>query len=147
MSIKRHTVLKVGILLEFLFLFSFFGHAQLKKPNCKKVKTGTFYFYPAESKRQYVIVRDSSVQKEIDLKTNETTFFQVNWQNDCTFSTSFIKTTRILSERENFLLHFHNITIKILATNQDFYICKLAIDSLGSDPVIDTLWFKSKIKN
>ena len=144
MTIKNQNILKSGILLNCLFLFSFMVFAQVKKLNCKKVKIGTFYFYLAESKQQYIIVRDSFFQKELNLKTNETSFFQVNWQNDCTFSMRLIKTTRALSEFESSLFRSHTTTIKILAINQDFYIYKLVINSLNSKPVIDTLWFKPK---
>lgn len=143
MSIKIK-ILKSSILINCLFLSSFFVFAQVTKLNCKKVKIGTFYFYPAESKQPYMIVRDRSFQKEINLKTNETSFFQVNWQNDCMFNMRLIKTTRALSAFENSLFRSHTTTIKILVINQDFYICKLGIDSLNSKPVIDTLWFKPK---
>ena len=145
MNIKNNNILKSGVLLNCLFLFSFFVYAQVNKLSCKKVKTGTFYFYPAESRQQYIIVRDSFFQKEINLKTNDTSFFQIIWQNDCTFNMKFIKTTRILSELENSLFRTHTTTIKILAINQDFYIYRLVIDSLNSQPVIDTLWFKPKL--
>jgi len=144
MSIKDQNILKSSILINCLFLFSFTVFAQVKKLNCKRVKIGTFYFYPAESKQQYIIVRDSFFQKEINLKTNETSFFQVNWQNDCTFSMRLIKTTRALSEFESSLFRSHTTTIKILAINQKFYTYKLVINSLNSKPVIDTLWFKPK---
>lgn len=144
MIIKNQNILKSGILLNCLFLFSFTVFAQSKE-NCKKIKTGTFYFYPAESKQQYMIVRDRFLQKEINLKTNDTSFWKVNWQNDCTFSLKFIKITLPLSEFENSFFHSHNTVIKILAIYQDFYVFKQGLDSLNSKSVTDTLWFKPRL--
>ncbi len=135
---------KVSILLYFSFLFPLILFSQAKGLDCKHVRTGTFYFYPHESKQQYVIIRDSVLQKEINLKTNDTSLLKINWQSACIFKTKFINTTRPQSELEKSFFNSHVFVIEILFVKNDYYIFKQGLDSLNSKPMVDTLWFKPK---
>lgn len=141
MSIINQTVVKSGIVFNCLFLFSFIVFAQRKVPNCKKVKTGSFYFYPADSKQQYMIVRNSFLQMEINLKTNDTSFWKINWQNDCSVNMKFIKSTRLLSQFEDSFFHSHSVVVETLHVKNNYCVFKQGLDSLNYKSIIDTLWF------
>jgi hypothetical protein len=84
------------------------------------------------------------LQKEINLKTNDTSLLKVNWKSDCIFSTKLINTTRSLSEFEKSFFDSHASVIEILAVKKGYYTFKQGLDSLNSKPVTDTLWFKPR---
>ena len=137
--------MKVFLTINFLFLFPLILFGQVKSFDCQQIKTGTFYFYPHKSKHQYIIIRESLLQKEINLNTNDTSLWKVNWQNDCIFDLKFISITRILSEFEKSFFNSHFSVIEIIDVKQDYYIFQQGLDSLNSiNPVFDTLWFKTK---
>ena len=144
MIIRISNPVKISILLNFSFLFPSILLSQVKSFDCKQVKTGTFYFYPHESKQQYIIIRDGSFQKEINLTSNDTSLWKLNWQNDCVCNLKFIKITRPLSQFEKYFFNSHTSVIKILSVKNDYYIFKQGLDSLNSNAVTDTLWFKPK---
>src|ERR1700722_19176855 len=99
----------------FVFLFPLLLAGQSKTPDCRKVKTGTFYFYPANSQEAYTIIRNGAVQKEINMHQSDTAFFRVSWQSDCAFTLKFIKKSRNLSDEEKSVYNAHNLVIEILA--------------------------------
>src|SRR5690242_6995751 len=78
-----------------------------KVNDCKKVKYGTFYFYPPKTNDEIVAIRDKDLQTEIDKKTKDTSFWQVKWKNDCEFSLSFIRKSGPISGDEKAFFNAH----------------------------------------
>ena len=126
-------------------LFPLILAGQSKGPDCRKVKTGTFYFYPANSQEAYTIIRNGAVQKEINMHQSDTAFFRISWLSDCSFTLKFIKKSRNLSDEEKSVYNAHNLVIEILEVTKQYYTMKAALDSLSSRMTFtDTLWFKSR---
>jgi hypothetical protein len=116
-----------------------------KQLNCKNLRTGEFYFYSKTSGKNYKILRDSSIQQEIILHTNDTSFWSVQWIEDCKFIARWVsETENILEDLKKFYLA-HITCIEILETNNDYYINRASLDSFNS-PInkIDTIWLRVK---
>ncbi|ULT41740.1 hypothetical protein KRR40_45405 [Niabella defluvii] len=67
---------------------------------CANIKTGRFYFYPQNTKQFFVILRSDSLQREINVVTNDTSYWKINWKSPCVFDLIFLKTTKKLSTEE-----------------------------------------------
>lgn len=129
----------------FTFLFPIISLGQSKTLDCSSIRNGTFYFCPLNPQKKFTIIRENSIQKEIDIKTFDTSFWRVSWQSDCVFNLKFIRRSRLISEKEKIFLNSHSTTIKILNITRSYYVFKADVD-LGTtvSTLTDTLWFKPK---
>ena len=116
--------------------------------DCNKVKYGTYYFYPPKTNDEYVILRDKDVQREINFKTKDTSFWQVKWNNDCEFSLSFIRKNRPISDDEMAFYKAHVVVAQIAEVSKQYYVYNAWVDSIKSGNPFnrDTIWFKPRIK-
>jgi hypothetical protein len=115
--------------------------------DCNKVKYGTFYFYPPKTNDEYVIIRDKDLQREIDFKTKDTSFWQVKWKNDCEFSFRFIRKTRPISDDDKAFYNAHVVVVQIAKISKQYYVYNAWLDSVESkNPLSDTIWFKPRIR-
>jgi hypothetical protein len=135
---KTQFIFCITILLPFLVL------GQLKSTHCEKVKTGNFYFYPPKSQKGFLIIRDNTTQKEINLQTGDTSFWRINWQSPCAFTLSFLKKSQPVSNEELSFYNSHKTVVEILAVTKDGYVFKGGLDNMATSNVTDTLWFKKR---
>jgi hypothetical protein len=127
------------------FLFSIISLAQSKSLDCSNIKNGTFYFYPTNSQQKFLIIRDRSVQKEINMITYDTSFWKVTWQNNCVFNLKFIRKSQPITTEEKSFFNSHISIVKILIVKKDYYVFKGGFDSINSAIALtDTLWYKAK---
>lgn len=131
-----------------LIIGPLFTCAQPAKVNdCKKVKYGTFYFYPPNTNDEIVTIRDKDLQTEIDKKTKDTSFWQVKWKNDCEFSLSYIRRSGPISDDDKAFYNAHVIVAQIEKVSKQYYVFKAWLDSFGSGKFVsDTVWFKRRFK-
>jgi hypothetical protein len=114
--------------------------------DCNKVKYGTFYFYPPKTNNEYVIIRDKDLQREINFKTKDTTFWQLKWKNDCEFSLRFIRKSGPISDGEKAFYNAHVTVVQIAKVSKQYYVFKGGLDSIESGNFLsDTIWFKPRI--
>lgn len=127
-----------------LFLFSLSARSQT--PNCNKTKNGNFYFYPTKSTKSFLIIRDGTSQQEIDLNTKDTSFWKVNWPEDCVLTTQFLKTTKTIPEDQANFLKSHVTVIEIQKVTNKYYTFLGSIDVNGTKmgQTQDTIWFRQK---
>jgi hypothetical protein len=110
-----------------------------------KVKCGTFYFYPIGAQNGFTIIRTKKIQKEINLKTSDTTFWEVKWKNACEFNLKFIRKSRLMTNDEKSFYNSHVSVFKILKVTKEYYVFKAGLDSLNNiSALTDTLWFKAR---
>ena len=135
----------VSFLIASAFFLCMFGQSATVK-DCNKIKYGTFYFYPAKVQDGFIIIREKALQREINLKTNDTTFWEVKWKNVCEFNLKFIRKNRPISSEEKVFYKSHVSVIKILKVTKQYYVFNAGLDSINSiNPLSDTLWFKARI--
>jgi hypothetical protein len=133
----------IGFLIVFFFPRILWG--QLKTPDCGSLKSGTFYFYPLNSQKQFAIVRKGLMQEEINLKTSDTSFWKINWDGDCRFNLKLICKSQPMSDEEKSFFYSHTIFGKVLSVTKNYYVFKAGLDSLTNPRALtDTLWFKAK---
>lgn len=117
----------------------------IKTNNCSKVKQGTFYFYPVKGQSVFTIIRENGIQKEINIKTGDTTFWKIRWRSACEFNLKFIRKSRFVSNEEKLFYNSHLSVVRILNVSKDYYIFNAGLDSLNVKNVLtDTLWFKAR---
>jgi hypothetical protein len=112
--------------------------------SCREVKNGQFHFYVKPSKH-FLIVRQDTLQKEIDLSTGDSSFWKIVWLNECTYAARYLSGSEIQSKEEKDFLTAHQILIQIQNVTPDFYVVKGFLDSLSSKTSsVDTIWMKNK---
>jgi hypothetical protein len=117
-----------------------------KAPDCAKVRTGVFYFYPAmDSSRSYIINRNDTVQEEIDVKDGDTSYYRVQWKNDCEFGLIFIRDTEKMPEEKREFMATHTVYCEVLKVTKKYYVFKGRMDpDPGMDIPADTLWMSKR---
>lgn len=97
-----------------IFIIPLFLACQNENENCRIAKTGTFYYYPRKTNRQFQIIRTNNLQTEINLATGDSSFWTIKWQDECTFSLLYVRNTRIMSDKEKEFTNSHVVNCKIL---------------------------------
>ena len=115
------------------------------KLDCSKVKNGEFFFYPEGGKFEFKLVRKDSLQLEIDLNSMDTSFWKIQWVDNCTSTSEFISSTKQMEQGLLYFLSNHKAYQQIEEIRSDYYIIKMTLDSIvSSDYMRDTVWFKPK---
>ncbi len=114
--------------------------------DCNKIKCGTFYFYPSGSKQGFIILRNASIQKEINIETKDTSFWKVDWKNTCEFNLKFIRKSQPISDDEKAFYNSHISIVKVIEVTKNYYVFNAGLDSLNDGALTDTLWFKARQK-
>jgi hypothetical protein len=124
-------------------LIFFISIGQAEKTPCSTVKNGTFYFYPRNSENKYLIIRKQGLQQEIKVGLSDTSFWKVNWLDDCRYTEKFVRRTKPLSDAEKKYIYNVTVTTEILKVTRNYYTFRSGIDSLtGKDYLTDTVWIK-----
>jgi len=85
------------------------------------------------------------MQKEINLVTKDTSYWKVNWIDECTYTANYLSGGGMKSEEEQNFLRSHTTILQIMNSTPAFYIIKGSLDSLNSKmSIIDTVWIKPK---
>ena len=113
--------------------------------DCAKIKIGHFYFYPNKGQYEFAIIREDSIQREINLKTGDTSFWKINWQDACSFNLKFIRKSTPISDDEKYFYNSHITVFRILKVKKDYYLFMAGLDSVNNKNAFkDTMWFKPK---
>jgi hypothetical protein len=133
---------------RFVIIFFFFpliSLGQSKNVDCSSVRKGIFYFYPHASQTKFAIVRDDSTQKEVNMNTNDTSFWRISWKNNCMFKLKFVRKSDSISDEERDFYNSHTLSVKILIVTKNYYTFKADMDPAAiQTPLVDTLWFKAR---
>jgi hypothetical protein len=84
-------------------------------------------------------------QKEINPKMDDTSYWKINMDGDCTFRLKFIRISNKKSDEEMRFLMSHTTIIKILDVTDNYYTFSGTLDSLPIKMALtDTIWRKLK---
>lgn len=133
------------IFFSLAFLLPSLVFGQLISADCKKVKTGNFYFYPPKSQKGFLIIRDNTTQEEINLQTGDTSFWRIKWQSPCAFTLSFLGKSQPASNEEIAFYNSHKTVVEILNVTKEYYTFKGRLDNAATSNVTDTLWFNKRV--
>ena len=133
----------IQILLILLFPVILFG--QVGSADCDQVKNGTFYLYHSSFPQGFTIIRDNAVQIEIQNNSKDSSFWKVNWIDNCTVNLKFIRETQPITEEMQRFLNSHIVVSKVLFVTKNYYGFIAGVDSITNEKAIaDTIWFKPK---
>ena len=145
---RNHTVSTMKKLLLFffavpsiVFVFQACGSSLHAGRNIKK---GTFHFYTPEQVH-FIILKKDTLDAEINTQTGDTSYWHVQWLNDSTYNSTFIrKTNPDTGLRQQFNLEAKT-QIHIKAVRPDYYL----FDSRSTFrdkkfTYADTVWFQPK---
>lgn len=137
---------KIFIYFCIIFLLPLVSLGQLNSSNCSSIKKADFYFYPSNSQKQFLIVRNNSLQKEIDINTGDTSFWKVKWLGPCIFTLSFLRRSQPISNEELLFFNSHKTIVEVLKVTPNYYVFKGGLDSIAkAGSITDTLWHKKRI--
>ncbi|ANH80063.1 hypothetical protein A8C56_02855 [Niabella ginsenosidivorans] len=122
----------------------FLSLSTLGQSECTEVRNGKFYFYPQNSRQSFLIIRNSSLQREINVATNDTSYWKVRWKSPCMFDLIFLRTTKVLPAEEMKFYKLNFISAQILKVTKDYYIFKGGINGLDVNAVTDTMWLRKR---
>jgi hypothetical protein len=126
-------------------LFPVVLFAQKETVDCSKIQKGSFYYYPSNTNKKFVITRTASIQKEIDMDSGDSSFYSINWRGDCLFNAKFISRSKPLSNEDLTFRKSHMIVSEVTAITDNYYVFRAGLDSISiGDPLIDTVWFKPR---
>ncbi|MCU7550898.1 hypothetical protein OCK74_17390 [Chitinophagaceae bacterium LB-8] len=122
-----------------------FIQCQSNSISCKDIKNGKFQFYSKRSGERYLVIRQDTLQKELNINTGDTSYWKVKWLSDCTFSATYLSGGPEKTEEEKDFLTRHQTVVQILKITPTYYIVEGSLDSINSDmSIVDTIWIKGK---
>ncbi len=143
-----HYTLKLRSSLFPLLLVSaslIFIRSEALDVSCEGLRNGQFYYYGKQSGEHFLILRQGSLQKEVNTVTKDTSYWSVAWINDCTYTASYLSGGGMKSNEEISFLRSHITIIQVQKVTTDYYIIKGALDSLNSRMyLVDTVWMKAR---
>jgi len=122
----------------YVFLFILVSFSCLSKrevQNCNEIKKGDFYFYPRTSSVKYSIIRNGEFQKEVILGTKDTTYWKMNWIDDCSYTLDYVSGgPEIFKEYPHYKTY-----IRILDVALNYYIMNVTLEKQSMSET-DTIW-------
>ena len=127
------------------FLSPMILSAQSKALDCSGIREGIFYFYPLKSQEKFIVIRNGSMQREINTRTSDTSLWKVYWVNDCVLNLKFIRSSQSISNAQKSFLNSHVTVVQVLGITKDYYVFKGGLDSISkTNSTMDTVWLKPR---
>jgi hypothetical protein len=126
-------------------LLSFLASAfLLPPPDCSKYKKGVFHLYAQTG--NYTLIRNDSLQIEVDKDAGDSSFWKIHWSSDCKYSLIFISGQRKVSGLQADMLQKTLVKISIVKATPDYYIYNAeAIYRGNTFPSSDTIWVRERL--
>ena len=121
------------------------SYSTLSDFDCTSVHTGHLYQYKNGTQLYSTIIREDSLQTEINSQTGDTTYWKIRWTDNCTFTTTYLSGLKAKSEQE---LDFYRQTvtvIKIRTVTQTYFTYDAELkNKYISKKISDTAWRRLK---
>jgi hypothetical protein len=132
------------ILNILFFVLPFIAFSQ-NKNDCNNFHSGTFYYYPKNSNKEYISIRSENGFKEIETGKTDTSTWKVNW-NQCTYEMK-LGSGGDLSAADKQFLNEHKMVYKITGTAKDYYTFDGYTDNVNYLYLVkDTMWLQPQSK-
>jgi hypothetical protein len=116
-----------------------------KAQDCEGLKNGTFYSYPKNSAKSYLIKRNGDYQYEKDIGNGDSIVYKIEWLNNCKYSLKFISTNVKLTDEESAFWEKHNLLYEITGSTSNYYTYKGYLDKSSNLTIqLDTMWLTQK---
>ncbi len=133
------------ITLSFLILLIIVSFVSSPEFDCSKIRTGTFFQYKNGNQLYSTVIRQDTLQTEINSQTGDTSYWKIHWTDNCTFSCNYISGFKSKSKEE---LDFYNqstLVFKVKTMNDEYYNYDAELKFKSqSMSFSDTLWRQRK---
>ena len=137
--------MKELLIVFIMFYLPEFLFSQSKNNNCQSVKNGFFYYYPQGKSENYKIIRNGQLYQEINMQTNDTVTWRLNWNENCTFTLKFVEKSGLVSDLDKRIYSSMTIIIRILLIRKKYYIFSTELEGRQKPYLVtDTAWFNKK---
>src|SRR6202000_2614362 len=121
-------------------------HAQEEKAACTALSTGIYYSYPKNTHTRYSFLRDAAIEKEFNLDTGDSTVWQIQWQDDCSYTMKFLSGNEKLTQGQRDFLAKHQVAFKVELITGDYYVYAAFVDKVSKLFLQrDTVWLHEKV--
>lgn len=135
------------ILMILLSSTSYVALCQNKSITCKDLKSGIFHSYPKNTADHYISIREEEYQYETNIKTGDTTLWQIKWLNDCSYTLKYVSgSSKNVNEETIKFLKKHKLAYEIVNITAEYYTFKGYVDKASNLPLLtDTMWLSEKM--
>ena len=122
--------------------------SQQNNPDCIQLKDITFYAYPRNSIDQYKIVRSKDKQVEHNLRSGDSTEYEIKWDKDCQYSLTYISSSEKKNPAQQEVLDKSKLAYEILTVTRNYYVYNSYLDKVLPGNIehrqmsTDTAWLK-----
>ena len=130
-----------------LFLILLNVSSSLSSPDfdCTSIRTGIFFQYKNGNQHYSTVIRQDTLQTEINTQTGDTSYWKIRWTDNCTFSCNYISGFKSKSKEE---LDFYNqstLVFKVKTLNNEYYNYDAELKFKSQSIFFsDTLWRQKK---
>ena len=133
------------VFLIFLLSLPVIASCQDPTPPCTDLKTGIYYSYPKNTSTRYICIRDGDNEKDFDMDTGDSSVWQIQWQDDCSYTMRYISGNDELKPRDRQFLNKHIVALKIEKYTGDYYVYSAHADNISKHSyATDTFWLHEK---
>jgi hypothetical protein len=123
-----------------------FSYASSQKKNpCSRYKTGHFLFHVRDQGKDlsYSIIRNDTIQTEINHQTGDTSKLRIKWTGDCSYELRFLVGT---AETDGLLLLLKKSMVlsNVIQGGTERYYLFESKNNLSTMVLKDTIWVKSE---
>ena len=130
-----------------LFLILLTVSSSLSSPDldCTSIRTGIFFQYKNGHQLYSTVIRQDTLQTEINTQTGDTSYWKIRWTDNCTFSCNYLSGLKSKSKEE---LDFYNqstLIFKVKTLNNEYYNYDAELKFKSQSMFFsDTLWRQRK---
>jgi len=131
--------------LLFLILLTVSSSLSSSDFDCTSIRTGIFFQYKNGNQLYSTVIRQDTLQTEINTQTGDTSYWKIRWTDNCTFSCNYISGFKSKSKEE---LNFYNqstLFFKVKTLNDEYYNYDAELKFKSQSIFFsDTLWRQKK---
>lgn len=128
------------LLVLVMLLTSFSASA----PDCSQLKKGVFHSYTKQG-THIIINRIDSIQQDINTKTNDTTYWKINWLSPCHFAATYLTGSGPKTAEEKNFYQSTTLFYDVKEIADNYYIGTTTVKAPnGTSSSTDTTWLVEK---
>jgi hypothetical protein len=129
-----------------LLLSAALCYGQDQPPACADLREGVFYSYPKNTHERYICVRGGSTEVETNLDTGDSSVWEIQWQDDCSYTMAFLSGNDRGTKGQQEFLAKHRLAMRVEKITGDYYVYAVYVDRVGKQFYArDTFWLHEKM--
>lgn len=113
-------------------------------PDCTQLRKGIFHSYTKQG-IHIIVKRLDGIQQDINTKTKDTTYWKIDWLNNCRFAATYLSGSGPKTEEEKKLYQSTILFYEVKEIADNYYIGTTTVKATnGSSTFTDTTWLVEK---